>query len=306
VKGGINYFTYDRGEQRMQNHADELNAMNNNNNNRKNIQGPKIIQNILKTIFDEQKEINKYVKDLQNANELQQNYDMGNVKNIIATINKRNEGLEIAGVTPDNIQGNTIIRFKLKGKSNSTDIKTTDKRVEPLCYPLFFPYGEDGWSIDMSNKIPFMKYLATRLLMPEKNLLIKTIKGREINVNRFQLLARLAQYYVVESVSRAIDYRLEWHRNNRSTIFGELTKNLNVQNNNDNDNDEEIIDFGNERNDANKERDIIDNSNATYLAESFFGSPRYLKKISNKCINNCIRNGISYFIHNRNNRYSMG
>ena len=76
----------------------------------------------------------------------------------------------------------------------------------------------------MSNKIPFMKYLASRILMPEKELFATTVKGRVINVNRFQLLARLTQYYIVESVSRAIDYRLEWFRNNKSTIFGEISK----------------------------------------------------------------------------------
>ena len=108
AKGGINYFTYDGGEERMQNHANELNLSNNLTTNN---HGPKIIQSVLKEIFEEQKNINKYVKDLRNANQLLHNYNNENVKNIIAQINQRNEGIEVAGVTPDNIQGNTIIRF---------------------------------------------------------------------------------------------------------------------------------------------------------------------------------------------------
>jgi hypothetical protein len=276
AKSGINYFTYDGGEERMNNHASELNAQQSATVNRR--VGPKILHPILKDIFHEQKEINIYVKDLNNVSELiNTNNENANVKNIIARINSRNEGIEVAGVTPDNVQGNTIIRFKLKGKSNSTDIKTTDRRVEPFCYPLLFPYGENGWSVDMTIKVPFMKYLASRILMPEKNLFMTSKTGRVLNVNRFQMLARLMQYYIVESVSRGIDYRLEWYRNNKSTIFGEISKNLNLNNDEFIDEDEDITDMNN---DQNKERDVMNNSNATYLAESFFGSPRHLKSLA--------------------------
>ena len=38
----------------------------------------------------------------------------------------------------------------------------------------------------------------------------KTITSWFARTNRFQLLARLKQYYLVESVSRAIDYRLNF------------------------------------------------------------------------------------------------
>ena len=35
----------------------------------------------------------------------------------------------------------------------------------------------------------------------------------ELNVNHFQLLPRLSQTYLVDQVSRAIDYRLQWNKN---------------------------------------------------------------------------------------------
>jgi hypothetical protein len=263
----------------MNNHAIELNATQSSAGVNRRV-GPKIIHPILKDIFYEQKEINKYVKDLSNVSELlnRNNENANNVKNVIATINHRNEGIEIAGVTPDNVQGNTIIRFKMKGNNNNTDIKTTDGRVEPLCYPLLFPYGENGWSIGMTNKVPFMKYLSSRILMPEKNLFMTSKNGKLLNVNRFQMLARLMQYYIIESVSRGIDYRLEWNKNNKSTIFGEISKNLNLNNNDEYiEEDEQITDLNN---DTNKERDVMNNSNASYLAESFFGSPRHLKSLA--------------------------
>ena len=138
-----------------------------------------------------------------------------------------------------------------------------------------FPYGENGWGANMTNKIPFMKYLASRILMPEKNLFGNTKDGKKINVNRFQM-----QFYIVESVSRAIDYRLEWIKMNKSTIFGEITKNLNLNDNENNNN----IDENENENDIEKERDVMNNTNSTYLAESFTGSPRHLKKLAQSAL----------------------
>jgi hypothetical protein len=81
----------------------------------------------------------------------------------------------------------------------------------------------------------------------------------------------------VESVSRAIDYRLEWFKNNRSTIFGEVSNNLNINNDDVEVADDENVFLNNE---MDRERDVMNSSNSTYLAESFFGSPRHLKKLA--------------------------
>jgi hypothetical protein len=43
---------------------------------------------------------------------------------------------------------------------------------------------------------------------------------RRINTSRFHVLSRLNQYYLVEGLSRAVDYRLKLHKNNRALIFG--------------------------------------------------------------------------------------
>ena len=167
-----------------------------------------------------------------------------------------------------------MIQYSFEGRTNK--IKTTSKLLEPLCYPLFFPYGEHGWSSDLSinnKKIQFMPYLASRILKPEPGLFALNLNNERIQVNRFQLMARLMQYYIIESVSRAIDYRLEWHKHNRSTIFGQQQTQVNEMNEEEqiramNDNNEEEID---------RERITNNNSNASYLAESFTGSPRHLR-----------------------------
>ena len=48
----------------------------------------------------------------------------------------------------------------------------------------------------------------------------KNDPNRLLHVNRFQAAGRARQVYLVDMVSRAIDYRLNWHRNNQDTIFG--------------------------------------------------------------------------------------
>jgi hypothetical protein len=48
------------------------------------------------------------------------------------------------------------------------------------------------------------------------------LDGNEIllHTNRFNLLARLGQYWLVDSVSRSIDYSLSWQTRNQGYIFG--------------------------------------------------------------------------------------
>jgi hypothetical protein len=164
-----------------------------------------------------------------------------------------------SGITSDRSTGNIKFRYKLPGNFSWNEIDSTHRHVEPLCYPLLFPHGERGWSKDLPD-CDFMSYLANRLNMPEDDLMAANQDGVLIHVNRFQLFARLSQYYAVESVSRAIDYRLQWHRKNQSYIFGEEPRNLNEDNDDVADRDE----TGNT-----SDRQVFDNSNATFLSGKF-------------------------------------
>ena len=203
----------------------------------------------------------------------------GTYENVVASIQNSNEGIGVAAVSSDIQNGNYLIKYKIDGKTH--EIKSTSNLVEPLCYPLLFPYGETGWSPHLtSQKINYMPYLASRILMPENNLYLKNQNGEQIQCNRFQILSRLMQYYIVESVSRAIDYRLRWLENNKSkilssSIYGE--KQTDVTHMNDNEYNE-INDMNDEMIDG--ERIVNNNSNKTYLAESFTGSPRHLKSLA--------------------------
>jgi hypothetical protein len=95
---------------------------------------------------------------------------------------------------------------------------------------------------------------------------------RLLSTNRFQLMTRLSSYYVVEELCRAIDFQLAWHKDkrNQNMIFGME----------DNSNCLKELPHLLSKNDLppmDEERKVEEKS---FLADSFFGSPRHLKRQS--------------------------
>jgi len=83
-------------------------------------------------------------------------------------------------------------------------------------------------------------------------------KGKMVLVttNRFQLMSRLSQTYLVDSISRAIDYRLRFYKYHQKDLFG-------IDNEADSDNME-----------GNGE------SERTFLSQSMHGSRRHLRSLA--------------------------
>jgi hypothetical protein len=96
---------------------------------------------------------------------------------------------------------------------------------------------------------------------------------------------RLTQYYLVEQLSRALDFKLQWHKKNRGYIFGERSLYSSS-----------ALDDANEHNDYNGpenfgEEGLEDNDNSdgkkkksTFLASSFNGSPRHLNDLAHNAL----------------------
>ena len=106
------------------------------------------------------------------------------------------------------------------------------------------------------------------MLMGEKNengtvLMLPNRKGKLISVNRFQLMSRLGQTFLVDNVSRAIDYRLAWHLKHQKDIFGINESSTNYEN-------------SEEKNEHNDDT----NKDHTFLSQSFHGSRRHLRRLS--------------------------
>ena len=210
TRNGLKYFTYDalHAKIALTEHSEALNQV----EQRCNIE-------YLHSIYDELKEVNELVHDCQQIGYFAGQYDTNPEsffsEEAIMDINEYTSGLDIAAITADNITGNQIIHYTIKGQGQQTSIPCYSKLQEPLLYPLLFPgsvfyviliyhikffliAGETGWSPDINKTVRFAKYICARILMPEPGLFWHFNDDRpSIPVNRFQLMARLGQTYIV-------------------------------------------------------------------------------------------------------------
>ena len=158
--------------------------------------------------------------------------------------------------------------------------------MEPIAYALFFLYGERGWGRndkdprDSEPKLPFLKYLAFRMLKPDE---LETEDGsykpmtmpaevpgstpnREIVTNRFWVMSRLGEVYFVDMVSRSIDFQIRWITNNQRSIFQGSKRKKPVG-----------FDHGGPEDESDDSDGEAPDKEPAYLPSSFFGSPRYLR-----------------------------
>jgi hypothetical protein len=125
--------------------------------------------------------------------EISNSYVPQNFLRSATQVNASMSYLEVAQITSTTETGERVIRFKLKAKPLETfTVGTTDHHFEPVCYPLLFTHGEKGWGCDIAKQLPFMQYLAARMLRPERILSWNLDpNGNPIMVNRFNVMSRL-------------------------------------------------------------------------------------------------------------------
>jgi hypothetical protein len=262
-KGGFQYFLYD-AQAAMIKHGNEL------NNNQVRQDNLRIYSSFLQQIYIELKNINILVSEVEKiGNEISTNVHLlGDTNNFILDLNATTSHFDVAAISSTESSGNRVLKIRRKGNQITSNIQLTDSKLEPLSYPLLFPYGENGWGENIRKLLKFPTYLLSRMLMGEKNedgtpLQVKNRKGNLVTVNRFQLMSRLGQTYLVDNVSRAIDYRLQWFKKHQEDVFGVLPKSSleTSQENSDDHNDE-------------------NNNEVTFLGQSFHGSRRHLRSLS--------------------------
>jgi len=262
---GLHYFLFD-AQLELLGHGDKLNV-----GPTGDIEYKRIYPEYLRTLFLELQHINVLVQEVERIGQfsLNPNTDITS-SNILVDLNTRTSYFDVAAITSNDVKGNRILTIRRKGSTTTSTIGTTDSKLEPLSYPLLFPYGEDGWGEHIRKNIKFPQYILSRLLMGEKNedgsrLVLLNRENKEISVNRFQIMSRLAQTYLVDNISRAIDYRLNWHKNHQQDIFGINDINELI---NDNDND-------NNNNEG---------TDHTFLSQSCHGSRRHLRRLSSNAL----------------------
>ena len=316
---GINYFTFD-GLEDAHRHAGVLNDRLSGEQRSEN---KKLENGILTSIFNELKDVNEFVQELQWIgrgldrtlrqidNPLVPSEDA--VRQLTASLNVQTSVMEV-GCLSDESEGNIIYKFNVKGMGRT--INSASNVVEPLCYVLLFPFGERGWSRDISREVGFMEYMCSRFKMPEKTYHSEfdPVENGEINpaldnphgllrqwnkegtkllaTNRFQLMPRLSQYYQVEQLSRALDFKLNWHKRNQGFIFGERSQY--ASNTADWEEEEQMQNLGGgvddnmgeEMADSNAAEEGTSSRSAkkTFLSSSFNGSPRHLNELAHNAL----------------------
>jgi hypothetical protein len=290
-KGGLSYFLYD-GLDKLLHHGDALNDSQSSSD--ASMHGERINSHFLRILFSYLQHCHPYCGELLQIGKTIKQHQTRCMTNEPTTESTHrleaeivnSEGfLEVAAFTADNVKCNRQYKFKLRGQVQTLDMR--NKLVEPLSYPLIFSCGEDGWSTSVKGSASFLQYLGTRLLLPEKNWVaectyIHPVTGELATaptpIGRFQLLSRVGQHYLTECVARMIDYRLQWHRNNQATIFGEKYASRLSPSDLDHDNGGGSCEDNTAAVDP--ERAVANNSSPSFLADSFTGSPRHLKLLA--------------------------
>lgn len=308
-KGGLSYYTYD-GLSRLADHAADVNQAQSAASLARH--GPRAKVAYLSTLFGALKEANPYCSELRRVGDRIVRVDEHGIPavrlttHLTATINGENNFFEVAAFTADNARANRSFQYRLKGIN--VHLNARDARVEALVFPLLFFRGEGGYEPRRHRELPFNDYMRARLLMPEpgwespSRLQPSDVPGWHsaepfiMKSNRFQHLARLASVYVAETVSRAQDYRLGWHRGvGRATIFGmknttaapaDSDGDYDERNNHDNGECSNLqADSGSaRRGEIDEDRETFAHSSPSFLAESFTGSPRHLKKLAQNAL----------------------
>ena len=88
--------------------------------------------------------------------------DVGNdrtfkgLQTLKAKINYSSRTLEVGSIISDEATGGPMqLTYRLKGETKCA--MSTSSLVEPLVYPLFFPYSERGWGAELSPQIQWNK-----------------------------------------------------------------------------------------------------------------------------------------------------
>uniref|UniRef100_A0A2C9KDP4 Helitron helicase-like domain-containing protein n=1 Tax=Biomphalaria glabrata TaxID=6526 RepID=A0A2C9KDP4_BIOGL len=115
-------------------------------------------------------------------------------------------------------------------------LKNTDKRTEPFTYPLFYPKGTFGYSVDLKLQQPYpSRQHLTRLEMAQyriayrkgltKNLPLEKDRSdldlRETQFNALHFGGRLFQQYLVDTFIRVERDRIQWIKSNQKKILAE-------------------------------------------------------------------------------------
>jgi hypothetical protein len=223
----------------------------------------KMKQDVFKFLVQEFKKTNRYVQKCIAAGDLQLNFR--NEQEIsITQVEHHSTEHEVSCISTNKPTGNrgfiTLFdemnpdQIYSDGATWNYNSALSDK-LETLSYLMLFQNGESGWGWEDRKQIDIRRYVASRMLRPERDNTGELLSTWNLNntkkvlYNRFNICCTVAQYYVVNQCSRMIDFQLDFIKKmNQEDFFGDEI-NLEVEN-------IEVTDFNNDI------TELIDNDNS--------------------------------------------
>ena len=256
---------------------------------------------------------NPICKELKQIGIDAQRGDISGCVNLIPTmVNQPTEKAKTRVFAVLNSRRSDNMSLQVTTKSGSvSDVKMNSKDVERLCYPLFHPHGEPGYSNDLKAELSPGDYVMSRLMMPErkgetylealskhaktvridsrtgepfssdcddsdvKQHGIDVVMRQLLRVNRHILMDRLSQYWLLDLFSRVRDDRLSVIEQFQERIFMGQPRQGKKRYSADDDIDEE------ERRGAGY---IDEPKRSSYLPDSVHGSQRHMSNLAKNAL----------------------
>ena len=204
----------------------------------------KMKPDVFKFLVQEFKKTNRYVQKCIAAGDLQLNFR--NEQEIsITQVGHHSTEHEVSCISTNKPTGNrgfiTLFdemnpdQIYSDGATWNYNSALSDK-LETLSYLMLFQNGESGWGWEDRKQIDIRRYVASRMLRPERDNTGELLSTWNLNntkkvlYNRFNICCTVAQYYVVNQCSRMIDFQLDFIKKmNQEDFFGDEI-NLEVEN----------------------------------------------------------------------------
>ena len=218
---------------------------------------------------------------------------------------------DVCSVVNNRQTGEMILRVQTRGYSVS-HVNLDSEKVEGLCFLLLFPHGEPGYTNVYKHRLSPDAYVMSRLLRPEKRLSGKYMTAeadfgpyqyvdsrtgepfvhnadlvevnrykvpgevirREMRVNRFILMSRLAQYWLMDFYSRVLDQQMSAVRKLQGRIMMGQKRQQSVNPTEHEEDERRAAGFN----------DVQDQENESYLPGSVHGSPRHMASLARNAL----------------------
>ena len=289
---GLSYFIFDDIAS-MAGSADRVNV------------DPEILTNICEGLRNE----NPYCIELRFLGVEARQRAEGNV--VIPRMIDQRRHFDVCSVVNNRQTGEMILHVQTRGYSVS-HVNLDSEKVEGLCFPLLFPYGEPGYTNGNKHRLSPDEYAMSRLLKPEKGMsgnyltakadfgpyhFVDSRTGepfhddaslfevnrykvpgeyisRELRVNRFMLMSRLAQYWLMDFYSRVLDQQMSAVRKLQGRILMGQNRMRRVNLTEQEEDERREAGFNGEE----------DQGNESYLPASVHGSPRHMASLARNAL----------------------